>query len=233
MVRAEGLTKRYHDRKRGEVRAVDGVTFSAQPGEIVGLLGQNGAGKSTFLRILSTAIRATSGSAIVADVDVNTDPTAVRRQIGFLSNSTALYSRLTPRESLRFFGGLYGLRGSDLDHRITAAIERFQIGSYADGLADKLSTGQRQRVSIARAVLHDPPVLFFDEPTTGLDILSAQDVMEFVEEARSVGKTIIYCTHILSEAERLCDRISIIHEGKIRGEGTLASLKEETGATTL
>lgn len=233
MVRTEGLTKTFHDPKRGEIRALQAVDFAANPGEVVGLLGQNGAGKSTFLRILSTAIRATSGTASVAGFDVAIQPERVRASLGFLSNSTALYGRLSPRESLTFFGGLYGLHGADLKKRVEAAIERFGIGSYADGVADKLSTGQKQRVGIARATLHDPPVLFLDEPTSGLDIVSAQDVLEFVEGARTQGKTIVYCTHIMSEAERLCDRLYAIHEGRIVGEGKIADVKSSTGESSL
>lgn len=233
MVSARGLSKLYHDPKRGEIRAVDSVDFEAAPGEIVGLLGPNGAGKSTFLRMLSTAILPTSGSAKVNNFDVVQNAREVRASIGFLSTSTALYARLSPRESLRFFGGLYDLGGKELEGRVEAAIERFGIGEYADGLADKLSTGQKQRVSIARAVVHDPQVLLFDEPTSGLDILSSQDVMEFVESVKAEGKTIIYCTHILSEAERLCDRIYAIHQGKIRGEGSPEEMKDRTGSRTL
>ncbi len=233
MVRTERLTKTFRDPKRGEIHAVQTVDFAANPGEVVGLLGQNGAGKSTFLRILSTAIRASAGSATVAGFDVQGQPEKVRASLGFLSNSTALYGRLSPRESLMFFGGLYGLSGIDLKSRVERAIERFGISSYADGIADKLSTGQKQRVGIARATLHDPPVLFLDEPTSGLDIVSAQDVLEFVEEVRGEGKTIVYCTHIMSEADRLCDRLYAIHEGRIVGEGTIPHLKASTGESSL
>lgn len=233
MVRTQGLTKTFRDPKRGEIHALQSVDFLANPGEVVGLLGQNGAGKSTFLRILSTAIRASSGTASVAGFDVLTQPERVRANLGFLSNSTALYGRLSPRETLTFFGGLYGLHGADLKSKVERAIERFAISSYADGVSDKLSTGQKQRVGIARATLHDPPVLFLDEPTSGLDIVSAQDVLEFVEEARGEGRTIVYCTHIMSEAERLCDRMYAIHEGRIVGDGTIAALKERTGEPSL
>ncbi len=232
-VLTESLTKSFRDPKRGEVRAVEGVDFRAEPGEVVGLLGRNGAGKSTFLRILSTAIRADTGSASVAGFDVAREPERVRASLGFLSNSTAIYGRLSPRESLTFYGGLYGLRGAELKARVERAIARFGIGPYADGLADKLSTGQKQRVGIARATLHDPPVLFLDEPTSGLDVVAAQDVLAFVEEARGEGKTVVYCTHIMSEAERLCDRVYAIEGGTIRGEGTVADIKAATGKATL
>lgn len=144
-----------------------------------------------------------------------------------------MYGRLTPREALEYFAGLYGLFGAAATNRINAIIDRLQIGSYQGRLCDKLSTGQKQRVSIARAILHDPPVLFFDEPTAGLDVVMSQSVMEFVEEQRDVGKTIIYCTHIMSEAERLCNRIEVIHEGKIRASGSLAELKAQTDTATL
>lgn len=233
MVRTEALTKHFIDPKQGTVKAVDGITFEARPGEIVGLLGANGAGKTTALRMLSTVLRPTSGRAEVAGHDVAIEPELVRAKIGFLSNSTAMYGRLNPREALEYFAGLYGLFGSSAKSRIDTIIDRLQIGSYQDRLCDKLSTGQKQRVSIARAMLHDPAVLFFDEPTAGLDVVMSQSVMEFVEEQRDEGKTIIYCTHIMSEAERLCNRVEVIHEGKIRASGSVEQLKTETQSSTL
>lgn len=233
VVSTSGLVKVFPDSKRGEVRAVDGVDLEARPGEIFGLLGVNGAGKTTVLRILSTVVRATAGSASVAGFDVATHPENVRASIGFLSSSTALYGRLTGREVLEYFGGLYGLSGSRLRERIDFAWDKLGLDEFGDRLCDKLSTGQKQRVSIARTILHDPPVLFFDEPTAGLDVVTSQTIMEFIEEVRAQGKTIVFSTHIMTEAERLCDEIAIIHHGRICGRGSVADLLAATGEPTL
>lgn len=233
MVRAKDLAKHFDDPKRGVIKAVDGVTFEAVPGKVFGLLGVNGAGKTTALRILSTVIKPTGGSAEVAGFDVVQHPDKVRASIGFMSTTTALYGRLTAKEMIEYFGGLYGLDSARLAERMRYVIDRLQIHSFADQLCDKLSTGQKQRVSIARTILHDPPVLFFDEPTAGLDVVTSQTVMEFIEEARDAGKTIIFSTHIMSEVERLCDDVAVIHDGVIRGEGSVDELKAQTGEATL
>lgn len=233
MVRTEELRKVFVDGKRGEVVAVKQATFEAHPGQILGLLGKNGAGKSTLLRMLSTVLTPTSGRAVVADIDTLVDPGKVRSNLGFMSASTALYGRMSPRELLMYFGELYGLKGQALKARVDELIERLQISSYATGLCDKLSTGQKQRVNIARTLIHDPQVLFFDEPTSGLDVVMSQDVMTFVEDERKRGKTIIYCTHIMSEVERLCDKVVCIHDGDIMGYGTVEELKAQTNEATI
>ncbi|MDH4388757.1 MAG: ATP-binding cassette domain-containing protein [Fimbriimonas sp.] len=233
MVRTDSLSKHFFDPKRGDVRAVEDATFEARPGQIVGLLGKNGAGKSTLLRMLSTVLTPSSGQAWVNDYDIVKEPTEVRRSIGFMSSSTALYGRMSPREILAYFGELYGLQGATLKSKVDDLISRLDIGSYADGLCDKLSTGQKQRVNIARTLIHDPQVLFFDEPTSGLDVVMSQDVMRFVEEERERGKTIIYCTHIMSEVERLCDHIICIHDGELKGQGSIEALKALTGENSL
>lgn len=233
MVRTEALSKSFFDPKKGEVRAVVDVSIEAHPGRIFGLLGVNGAGKTTLLRMLSTVLRPTSGRAEVAGVDVVADPGRVRASIGFLSTSTALYGRLSAREVLEYFGGLYGLQGEALRQRMELAIETLRLHEFLDRLCDKLSTGQKQRVSIARTILHDPPVLFFDEPTAGLDVMNSQTIMEFIEGARQNGKTVIFSTHIMSEAERLCDDVTVIHEGTIRGRGSVEQLKSQAGEISL
>lgn len=233
MVEARDLTKKFVGPKRGQpIIAVDRADFTAFPGEIHGLLGVNGAGKTTLLRILSTVIRATTGTARVNGFDVVENGPEVRASIGFMSTSTALYGRLTARELLAYFGSLYGFSGRALKSRVDAAIERTDSTAFADQLCDRLSTGQKQRVSIARTIVHDPPVLFLDEPTAGLDILAAQTVLEFIEEARDDGKTVIFSTHIMSEVERLCNRVTIIHKGRTKGTGALNELKATTGTTT-
>ena len=233
MVRTQELKKYFRDPKHGDKKAVDGVSFEAHPGRILGLLGVNGAGKTTTLRMLSTVIRPTSGSAQVAGYDVEKDPQQVRASIGFMSTSTSLYGRLTSKELIEYFGGLYGLEGPRLRERMKYVTDKLQLEEFADRLCDKLSTGQKQRVNIARTILHDPPVLFFDEPTAGLDVVTSQSVMEFIEEARDSGKTVIFSTHIMSEVERLCDQIVVIHDGVAKGQGTVADLKQSTGQVTL
>lgn len=233
MVRTVRVAKHFRDQKGQLVKAVDGVSLEAHPGQIFGLLGANGAGKSTLLRMLSTVIQPTDGMAEVAGFDVVEHPEEVRKRIGFLSASTALYGRLTARETLEYFAGLYGITGSPAKLRIDEVIEALHITEFSDRLCDKLSTGQKQRVSIARAMLHDPPVLFFDEPTAGLDVLMSQEVMRFVERMREQGKTVIYCTHIMSEVERLCDEVAVIHKGTVRGRGSVEDLKSQTSQPTL
>jgi sodium transport system ATP-binding protein len=228
-VEVAGLTKIYVDDSRGEVRAVDGIDFTCRPGEIFGLLGANGAGKTTTLRMLATILSPTAGRAAVMGHDVVAAPEEVRRHLGFYSASTALYPRLTGRETLEFFARINGYPDRELTARVGHLIARFGIGEYADARVDKLSQGMKQKVSIARTVAHDPPVLIFDEPSVGLDVLNALEMQRVIAELRDEGKTIIFSTHIMSEAERLCDRIAIIHRGRIHACDTLAVLRETTG----
>jgi len=224
-----GLRKTFHDEGRGTVHAVDGVDFTCRPGEIFGLLGANGAGKTTTLRMLGTILVPTDGTARVMGYDVIRDPEAVRRQLGFYSATTALYPRLTARETLEFFARINGYPRERLAARVAQLVERFGIAEYAGARVDRLSQGMKQKVSIARTIAHDPPVLIFDEPTVGLDVLNALEMQRVIAELRNEGKTIIFSTHVMSEAERLCDRIAIIHRGRIHACDTLASLREATG----
>ena len=226
---ATGLTKHFHDPQRGTVEAVRGLDLDCRQGEIYGLLGPNGAGKTTTLRMLATILAPTSGTAIVAGVDVAQDPLEVRRRIGFLSASTGLYPRLTAREMLEYFGRLHGMPADQLAARIEELLDIFDIRPFQDGRCQGLSSGQRQRISIARAVLHDPPVLILDEPTTGLDILASSDMIDFIGSRRDAGTCVLFSTHILSEAERLCERIGVIHKGRMLAVGTLDELRERTG----
>ena len=229
-IRVEGLVKVFPDHRGGEgVRAVDGVSFECRPGEVFGLLGLNGAGKTTTLRMLSTVLTPTAGTARVAGHDIREDPRAVRHSLGFLSGTTGLYHRLTAEETLRFFGEFHGLHGAELDARVDKVLATFGIDAYRNQRCEKLSTGMKQKVNIGRAVVHDPPVLVFDEPTAGLDVLAAAATLEFVEECRRAGKCVLFSTHIMSEVERLCDRIAVIHGGTVRAMGTLAELRERTG----
>ncbi len=223
------LSKTFYDEGRGEIRAVDSISFECREGEVFGLLGANGAGKTTTLRMLSTILAPTSGTASVMGRDVVKDPHGVRKNLGFYSATTALYPRLTARETIDFFARINQYPADHVRERVEYLIQRFGLAKYADARVEKLSSGMKQKVSIARTVAHDPAILIFDEPTVGLDVLNALDVQESISELRSEGKTIIFSTHIMSEAERLCDRIAIIHGGHILASGTLGGLREATG----
>lgn len=229
----DGIAARQLRRHFGEVAALDGVDLDVLPATVVGLLGPNGAGKTTAMRILATLLNAESGRAWVAGLDVAGDPVGVRRKLGYLTGDTGLYGRLTARENLRYIGRLHGLDRDWLDARIEALVSAMGLGEFADRRAETFSTGQKQRVSIARAVLHDPPVLILDEPTSGLDILAASEVLRFFRAEADRGKAVILSTHILAEVELICDRAAIIHHGRIRAEGTLDALREASGADTL
>jgi sodium transport system ATP-binding protein len=228
-VTVKDLSKFFYDDARGEIRAVDSISFVCRPGEIFGLLGANGAGKTTTLRLLATILTPTSGAATIMGYDVALQPEEVRRRLGFYSASTALYPRLTGRETLEFFARINHYPAGQIKERVSSIIDRFGIGAYANARVDKLSSGMKQKVSIARTIIHDPPVLIFDEPTVGLDVLNALEMQKVLGEFRDEGKTIIFSTHIMSEAERLCDRIAIIHQGKILASETLENLRQTTG----
>lgn len=227
-VRVSDLRKTFYDESRGEVHAVDGVTFDCRPGEVFGLLGANGAGKTTTLRMLSTVLRPTGGSATLMGHDIVREPEAVRRSLGFYSASTALYPRLTARETIEFFTRINGYPKEHVPGRVEQLIHRFGITEYQHGRVDKLSSGMKQKVSIARTVAHDPPVLIFDEPTVGLDVMNALEMVKVIRELKEEGKTVIFSSHIMSEVEKLCDRIGILHRGRLLALGTLDDLREAT-----
>lgn len=226
MIHARELTKAYADLRRGRFVALNHVSFDALPGQIYGLLGPNGAGKTTALRILSTTLRPNTGTAVVNGFDVVTQPALVRRQIGFVSANTAMYDRMTAWEMVEYFGRLHGMQSELLRERMEGLFARLQMNEIRDLLGSKMSTGMKQKVSIARAIVHDPPVVIFDEATVGLDVLVARALLKTVAELREHGKCIVFSTHIMREAEKLCDRISIIHRGSILSEGTLEELRE-------
>lgn len=227
MIQVRNLVKAFRDLRRGTVRAVDDISFEAGPGEIVGLLGPNGAGKTTTMRILCTVLKPTSGTASIAGHDVVEEPHLVRQHIGFMSMSTAIYDRMTAWELVEYFGRLYGLEEDRLQQRLEEVFDTLQMQDFRDRLGAKMSTGMRQKVSIARAIVHDPPVLIFDEPTASLDILVSRAVLENIERLRGMGKCILFSTHIMREVERLCDRVAIVSRGKIQACGTLEQLREE------
>jgi sodium transport system ATP-binding protein len=207
--------------------ALAGVSFSARPGEIFGLLGPNGAGKTTALRILSTVLRPTSGTVTVNGYDVVTQPALVRHQIGYVSCNTAVYDRMTAWEMVEYFGRLYGLDDETLRERMDDVFKRLKMEEIRDVPGAKMSTGMKQKVSIARAIVHDPPVLIFDEATAGLDVLVARAMLQTVAQLREQGKCVIFSSHIMREVERLCDRIAIMHRGHILAEGALDELRQE------
>ena len=223
------LTKTFLDESRGTIHAVDGISFQCRESEVFGLLGANGAGKTTTLRMMSTIITPTSGSARILDHDIVKDPAGVRRSMCFYSASTALYPRLTARETIEFFARINQYPEDKVQVRVNSLIERFGITEYAGVRVEKLSTGMKQKVSIARTIAHNPRIVIFDEPTIGLDVLNALEVQKAIHELRSDGRTVIFSTHIMSEAEKLCDRIAIIHRGRILACDTLAGLREATG----
>ena len=229
-IEAKGLSKIFLDgRNSRQIHAVKDVSFACESGQIFGLLGPNGAGKSTTLRMLSTLLTPTKGHASVAGFDTQSCPEQVRARIGFLSGNTALYPRLSVRETLEFFGTLHGLLDEYLEERVDLILDQLDMRDFADRRLETLSTGMAQRANIGRTLLHDPPVLILDEPTSGLDVLAAGTMIEFIEGMKLEGKSIIFSTHILSEAERLCDVIGILNNDVLHQVGRLEELRELTG----
>ena len=229
MIEAIGLTKIFRDKKRGEIRAVDNISFTCRPGQIYGLLGANGAGKTTTLRLLATLLKPTAGKAVVAGFDTALEPERVRRSVGFLATSTALYARLTARETVFYFGRLNGLTDEQIGRRLQTLADALEMHEFLDQRCDKLSTGMKQKVSVARTLVHDPAVIIFDEPTVGLDVIAARALLALVRECRNQGRTVIYSTHVMSEVEKLCDVVGIVHDGKLLAEGTLSELRSQFG----
>jgi sodium transport system ATP-binding protein len=229
MIEADRLTKHFRAADGTIVKAVDGVSFAVAPGELVGLLGANGVGKTTTMRLLATLLKPTSGTARIGGCDVVADPLGVRRRLGYLSATTGVPDRLTPREVLTSFGTLHGLTDHELAGRVSALLATLGISGWADRPCGRLSTGQRQRVSLGRALVHDPPALVLDEPTSGLDVVGARDLLDLLERLRGEGRAILISTHRLHEIERRCDRFLIIHGGRIVAEGSRAELAAAPG----
>jgi sodium transport system ATP-binding protein len=233
MIQVENLAKSFQDLRRGQVSAVDHISFEAHPGEVFGLLGPNGAGKTTAMRILCTVLQPTGGTARIAGFDVRTQAGEVRKHIGFLSANTAIYDRMSAWELVDYFGRLHGLEAEPLRERMELLFETLQMNAFRDVLGAKMSTGMRQKVSLARAIVHDPPVLIFDEPTAGLDVLVGRAVMQSIDQLRALGKCILFSTHIMREVEKLCDRVAILSRGRIRASGTLPELRARYGQQDL
>lgn len=233
MIEAVGLSKIFTTFRGKTVTAVSDASFSVQPGEVFGLLGPNGAGKTTLLRMLAHIITPTSGYCTIQGARSDEASDQIRRHIGFHSGNTKLYGRLTARETLRYFGQLSGMNLKDIGTRTDDLAKALGFEDLLDRRCDTLSTGQLQKVSIARVVLHNPQVLILDEPILGLDIMTSQAVLNFIEDARTRGRCVILSTHYLTEAEILCDRIGFIHAGKIMAEGAKESLYAQTGTLNL
>jgi sodium transport system ATP-binding protein len=228
MIEFRNLTKTY-----GDFRAVDDLSLEVRPGEVYALLGPNGAGKTTALRCLATLLAPTSGTVIVNGHDVRVAPIEARRNLAFLAASMGLYQRLTTREMLLYFGRLNGLEEQALRARVDELVELFELGDFEHRLCGRLSTGQRQRVSIARAVLHDPPALILDEPTLGLDLVSGRGIYAMIHLARMRKRAILFSTHQMEEVELLADRVGVISRGRLVAEGTVDDLLERTGQKNL
>jgi sodium transport system ATP-binding protein len=228
MIEVEALSKRY-----GQHSAVENLSFKARDGEIYGLLGPNGAGKTTTLRILATLLTPSSGTARVAGYDTGQNPEAVRRNVGVVNGGMGLYDRLTGREILRYFASFYGIKTREADIEIAKLSEALAMDELLDRKASEYSTGMKQKVVIARAVIHQPAVLILDEATNGLDVVARRAVLEFARAYKGSGRVVIFSTHIMAEAEELCERAAVIDHGRLIAEDTIVALKAKAGAQNL
>ncbi|MEZ0537704.1 ABC transporter ATP-binding protein [Caldicellulosiruptoraceae bacterium PP1] len=212
----------------GQIKAVSNLSFKVNKGEIFGLLGENGAGKTTTLRMLSTMIKPTSGTAVINGIDLIKEPEKIRKSIGILFGSeSGLYNRLTARENIKYFAQLHDMKKSEIDDRIKELAEKFDMVDFLDKPAGKLSKGMKQKVCIVRSIIHNPQIMLFDEPTNSLDVTSAREVHDFIRFCKQEGKTIIFSSHTMSEVEKLCDRIAVIHKGELVEIGTVDQLKDK------
>lgn len=222
MLELKNLTKKF-----GEVTAVDSLSFSIEKGEIFGLLGENGAGKTTTLRMLATMLKPTSGTAVMGGMDIVKSPEGVRSKVGILfGGESGLYDRLTVAENIQYFGELNDMNPSEIKHRTKLLADSFDMNDFLDKRAGKLSKGMRQKAAFARAIIHNPDILLLDEPTSGLDVSAMRSVQDFIMQQKAEGKTIIFSSHTMSEVEKLCDRIAVIHKGNLVAIGKLDELRE-------
>lgn len=250
MIKADGLCKVFikneaqkkkksffakKQRTKQEFYAVNHISLEIGKGEIVGILGPNGAGKTTLLRMLGNLMEPTEGTVSITDKEGNilTDSVEIKKRIGYLSGNTKLYHRLSVREMLRVFGSVYQLSKEEIENRINETFEMLDMESFGDNRIEKLSTGQTQRAAIARCLIHKPEIYIFDEPTLGLDILSSEAIVHFMKQEKERGKTVIYSTHYMEEAQYLCDRIIMVHQGNVIAEGTASELMEQTATDNL
>jgi sodium transport system ATP-binding protein len=233
MIAVEHLTKRFPLAGGGQLLAVDDISFTVGPGEVYGLLGPNGAGKTTTLRMILGLLRPTRGQASIAGYGSSQHPDEVKRRVGLVSAGAGLYQGLSVREMLLFFADLYGVPDAEVRAELPRLSRLLGLEDFLERRCANLSTGQRQRASLARALIHRPPVMLLDEPTLGLDVLGSQVIIEYIEHLRGEGKAVILTTHHLDDAERLCTRFGLMHKGRIVSEGTLAELRARTGCTSL
>jgi sodium transport system ATP-binding protein len=228
VIRAEGLVKSF-----GKVRAVEQVTLQAPDGRITALLGPNGAGKSTTLRILSTVLRADAGFASVDGHDVSADPTAVRRAIGVLPHQAGLYARLTARENVSYFGALHGLSGKVLRSRVETLVQQLDMADFAGRRVAGFSQGQRIKVALARALVHDPKNVLLDEPTNGLDVMATRALRDIILSLKAEGRCVVFSSHVMQEVANLCDDVVIVAGGRVQFSGTPDELRRTTGEQDL
>jgi sodium transport system ATP-binding protein len=228
VIEAQGLTRRFR-----RITAVQEVSFTANDGEVLGILGPNGAGKTTLLRMLASVLRPTAGTALVDKLDVRHNAAAVRRRVGLLVETGGLYERFTPREHLLFYGRLQGLDGAALKERVQAVLDALEMADFADRKTDGFSAGMRRRVILAQTLLHEPNNLILDEPTASLDVMSTRTVRQMVRGLAQAGRCILVSTHLMGEAERLCDRVVVLHQGQVQAVGAPAELMARTGTGDL
>lgn len=242
MIQVEHLSKEFRLNKKQQkeqgssskiVKAVDNISFTCKPGRIYSLLGPNGAGKTTTLRMIATILKPSSGSIRVGDYSVTESPEKVRATIGFLTGSTGLYDRLTPKEVIRYFGDLYAMDKAHFTERRDQLFELLGIHEFANKKIGQLSTGMKQKVSIVRSIIHDPEVVIFDEPTSGLDVITSANIIQLIRDCKAQGKTVIFSSHIMTEVDLLCDDLAIIHKGKICYADTMDAFREATKGTSL
>lgn len=232
MIRVCGLSKRFGVAP-DEVIAVDNLSFVVNSGEVYGLLGANGAGKTTTLRMILGLVTPTTGYAEVDGYRSADLPDEVKCRVGLVSTSAGLYQWLSPREMLQFFADLYGLPPAEAEKNVQRLSQLFELGDFLDRRCSTLSTGQKQRVNLARSLVHEPPVVLLDEPTRGLDVFGCQVVFDFIGQLRAAGKSVILCTHRVDEAERICDRFGLMHRGRLAQEGTLEELQARTACNSI
>lgn len=233
MIEIENLSKYFRGKRFKKVRAVDGVSFTVGDGEVLGLLGPNGAGKTTIMRLLGTVLQPSGGTARVGGFDVRRHPNNVRHVLGVLPEYWGLYERFSPREHLLLFGKFYRLPRPALEKRIEELVSLLDMGEYADRPCKRFSKGMSQKVALARALIHDPSHLLLDEPTAGLDVMSARQVRNLITDAKEAGRCVIVSTHILSEAERLCDRLVFLDRGRVVAQGAPAELCRQAGVESV
>ncbi len=239
MIRVADLRKQFKVTKRmrkelgasapegDHIAAVDGVSFECRPGRVFGLIGPNGAGKTTALRMVATMLKPSSGSITVAGFDTVREPQEVRSSIGFLTGNTGLYDRLTATEMVRYHADLHGMDEGHFEERKRYLFGTLGMDGFADRRIARLSTGMRQKVSIARTIIHDPPVIVFDEPTAGLDVMTSRAIVELIRTSRDAGKTVLFSTHVMGEVKLLCDDIAIIHEGRLYFNGSKEAFESQ------